>query len=250
MSELKKLETKSDRPKKKKVEKGKKKKKEKSKEQQKKEMVIGIILILIATFGVYGFFAILRFSMNTETPLVVVTSGSMETYISRGDLLVIKDVPAADIKNGTIAGKEGDVILYDSHGVWSSPISEPIVHRVVGKYIDNKTGKYMFITKGDANADTDPPDWAGIIEIHVPEDKILGVVVGIIPAVGHVKIFLEDNSLTVPLIVILGGMLVFSIIWDIAHPEEDDDEEEEMKKEKEKIIEVEDAKKPEVDMGL
>ena len=226
------------------------------KTRQKKEMIIGAVMIAIAIFGTYGTFAILKAVYNTETPLVVVTSGSMEPVISRGDLLVIEYKVPTDIKSGTIEDKQGDIILYDSHGVWSNPIPEPVVHRVVGKYFNESDQKYYFITKGDANADTDPPDLGNRIEIPVPEDKVIGVVVRIIPEIGKVKLFLDESGSTVPLIIILGGLLVISIIWDITHPEEEEEEKSspKLKKQREVIAEKKDEEikqsEPKIDLGI
>jgi signal peptidase len=236
--------------------KGKRNKADK-KAKQKKEMIIGAVMIAIAIFGTYGTFAILKAVYKTDTPLVVVTSGSMEPVISRGDLLVIEYRDPADIQTGTIEDLKGDIILYDSHGVWSNPIPEPVVHRVVGKYFNETDKKYYFITKGDANADTDPPDLGNRIEIPVPEDKVIGVVVRIIPEIGKVKLFLDDTGSTVPLIIILGGLLVISIIWDITHPEEEEEEDTPSPKLKKKRVEISEKKdeeieqpEPKIDMGL
>ena len=226
------------------------------KARQKKEMIIGVIMIAIAIFGTYGTFAILKAVYHTETPLVVVTSGSMEPVISRGDLLVIEYRDPTDIQAGTIEDKKGDIILYDSHGVWENPIPEPVVHRVVGKYLNPEDGKYYFITKGDANDDTDPPDISNNIEIPVPEDKVIGVVIRIIPEVGKIKLFLDETGSTMPLIIILGGLLVFSIIWDITHPEDDEEEENRVKKSKSNKLDAVDFGKenkstePKIDMGI
>jgi signal peptidase len=195
------------------------------KSPKKKDLIIAGIIIFIAFFGTFGVFWIMKAALNTQIPLVVVTSGSMEPTIYRGDLLIVQGKDPADIKNGTIADRQGDIIIYDSEGLWSWSVGEPIVHRVVNKSYNEAEGRWYFVTKGDNNGDTDPPgSWA---EIPVPEERILGVVVTIIPKVGWVKIWLTDSGMGIPLIVILGILLIISIVWDLTHPEDEEKDEKE-----------------------
>jgi signal peptidase I len=176
-----------------------------------------IIIILVITFG--GFF-MLKVILNTQMPIVVVTSESMSPYIKTGDLLFIRGVPPESIKNGTHEDKLGDVIIYDSYLIWhSNPNYDPIVHRVIGKWLNISEGKWYFQAQGDANASPDQPHY---VDYPIPEDNIIGVVVGKIPFIGYVKIWLTDSGLAVPLIVFLAVLLVISIIWDIKHPEEEE----------------------------
>lgn len=56
---------------------------------------------------------------NTESPIVVVLSGSMEPAFYRGDLLFLTNPPGAGYKTG-------DITVYKVPG---SPI--PIVHRIL-----------------------------------------------------------------------------------------------------------------------
>lgn len=203
---------------------------------RKKDIFIGVTLIGIALFGTFGVFEILKLSLNTDIPLVVVTSDSMVPEIYTGDLLVVKGIPAADIKNGTAENKEGDIIIYDAKGVWPDAYlpddNQPVVHRVIDKKFEN--GTWYFKTKGDNNLCADPPYCREVLWI--PEDHILGVVQTIIPKVGYVKIYLTNSGLAIPLIVILGVLLVISIVWDITHPEEEKDEK---KRALEKIVKSE-----------
>ncbi|MEJ2296796.1 MAG: signal peptidase I, partial [Candidatus Lokiarchaeota archaeon] len=101
------------------------------KSKSRKKIIIAVITISIAFFGSFFIFFILQVSLNTQTPVVVVESGSMEPEIYRGDLLIVKGIPAADIRNGTVEDMNGDIIVFNAHGVWSDPPAEPIVHRVV-----------------------------------------------------------------------------------------------------------------------
>ncbi|MHA1369009.1 MAG: signal peptidase I [Promethearchaeota archaeon] len=150
--------------------------------------------------GFYG----LKFALRTDIPIVVVTSGSMEPQIHKGDILFIKHVNGADIVAGDHVNHTGDVIVYDTHGVWPIPIDDPVVHRVIDKKYEN--GKYWFKTQGDANI---LPD-----EGWIPEENVYGKVVATIPYIGYVKLFLDETRLTIPLIILFGGLLTLSVVCD------------------------------------
>lgn len=183
--------------------------------KQKKEAVISVVLIVVVLGGTFGALALTKVVLHTDYPFVVVTSGSMEPTIYRGDILILEGKDPADIAAGTHEYLLGDIILYDTHGIWGIPIDDPVVHRVVGKSYDELTDTYYFITQGDANSHADPP---------VPETHVLGVVRHIIPKVGMIKIWLSTiPGLAGILIGGLGILLVFSIIHDIRHPVEDEE---------------------------
>ncbi len=184
--------------------------KSKTRTPSKKKIIVAIFLISFAFFGSFLIFFIMQIGLNTQTPMVVVVSGSMTPNINKGDLLYLQGMDADDIKSGTIEEMDGDVIVFDARGLWLGAPEDPIVHRVVGKQHDGV--RWWFRTKGDANSYLDA-DW-------IPEERILGVVVGRIPFIGWVKIFLTDSGLLVPLLVILSGLLIISIIWDLIKEEE------------------------------
>jgi signal peptidase len=184
-------------------------------EKENKKLVISIVIIALLIGGSFGFFFILQQVMRTPIPVVVVTSGSMEPTINEGDILFIQNGSAENIKAGTHENRTGDIIVYETRGLWSFPISEPVVHRVIEKDLVN--GTYYFITQGDANGSPDP--------YPIPENKVYGKVVGIVPKIGWVKLFLDRTGLAIPLIVILGIILLISIAWDVVHPDEDEKEE-------------------------
>jgi signal peptidase len=175
----------------------------------KRKIIVTVILLGLAFSGAFLIYYIMQIALNTESPMVVVVSGSMEPKLHRGDLLFLKGKDAEDIKNGTIEGKEGDIIVFDARGLWITAPSDPIVHRVVDKKYDNG---WFFLTKGDANTSPDA-EW-------VPETRILGVVVGRIPYVGWVKIILTDSGLLIPLLIIVSLLLVASIVWDLFKKDE------------------------------
>ncbi|KAL4401504.1 Signal peptidase complex catalytic subunit [Malassezia pachydermatis] len=113
---------------------------------------------------------------NTESPVVVVLSGSMEPAFHRGDLLFLT-MPSKPIEVGEIT-------------VYKVPNTEiPIVHRVVEARDNGKKGQ-LLLTKGDNNADDDimlykGPRW-------IRDDQIVGRVRGFVPYAGYITILLND----------------------------------------------------------
>ena len=91
------------------------KKKSKPKKQpiSKKNIITSLILIGFAFFGSYLIYFILQIALDTQTPMVVVVSGSMEPNINKGDLLFLRGMDAEDIKEQD-GDHEGDVIVYDN----------------------------------------------------------------------------------------------------------------------------------------
>ncbi len=177
-----------------------------------KKIIIAVVMIVIAFFGSFLVYFVLQISLNTESPIVVVISESMEPTIHKGDLLFVMGIDAEKIKNGTAEEQDGDVIVFDARGLWFDAPQEPIVHRVIGKYIDEDV--WYFITQGDANSS---PDGAPI-----PESRVIGVVVGGIPYIGWVKIFLTESGLLIPLLVIISALLIISIVSDILKGDDED----------------------------
>lgn len=204
------------------------KKKSKPKKQpiSKKNIITSLILIGFAFFGSYLIYFILQVALDTQTPMVVVVSGSMEPEINKGDLLFLRGMDAEHIKEQD-SDHEGDIIVYDAKGLWEGAPEEPIVHRVVDKYYED--GRWYFITKGDANAKVDKEP--------VSASRILGVVCGKVPYVGWVKIVMSDYGLFIPILIILSVPLIISILWDLIRGEEEEEEEEKIVSMKELILE-------------
>lgn len=142
-------------------------------------MVASVILVVFITLSGYVVFAL---AMGTSTPLVVVTSGSMQPALHRGDLLVIQARSEDQIN-------VDDIVVYNAD--W---LDTPIVHRVI-EIIEDTDDERLFKTKGDYNYNND----SGYRVI----DDIIGVVILTIPFVGHISLFIQT---------IEGKIIVFAII--------------------------------------
>lgn len=121
-------------------------------------------------------------------PLIVLT-GSMEPEINSGDLIIVKQIDGADVK-------ERDVIaFFDPDGNGQSILT----HRVIS--IVEKDGKTAFATKGDANNTED--------RLPVTEDKLVGIYQFRIPGMGSVAMFMQTTTglivcVVLPLVLLVG----------------------------------------------
>jgi len=130
-------------------------------------MLLVILLFLIFWYGSIAYF-------NTESPYLVVSSGSMRPTLEVGDLIIVKRVPLLQLN---AAPMNGDIIVY------KKPNGDLVVHRLVNKTkID---GGYILITKGDANTVSDHP---------FPDQRYIGKVVARMPFIGHISLFTNTTE--------------------------------------------------------
>ena len=145
--------------------------------------VIGaIICVLLVPILAVNCILLFKGATNSdEVPSVggvvpfIVLSDSMYPEIQSGDLIVCRQSPAADVR-------EGDVIsFFDPEGNGVSVVS----HRVVAIGTDD-SGQPVFTTKGDANnvEDSSP----------VTADKLVGVYQFRIPGLGNVAMFMQSTQ--------------------------------------------------------
>jgi signal peptidase I len=197
-----------------------------------KDLVEIALFLGIAVLLIIGFNWVLGLVLHTDTPLVTVTSESMEpTYYGsnrpkmggtldiRKDMLIIK---GEDPKNIQV----GDTIVFNrknNKGV-------PIVHRVVAKYFDEVNESYYFTTKGDNNlsffgeddpAVDDEGDVTYPYETIISEDRIIGKVIGRIGYLGGVFNFFQNRTGQIVLIVAIGVILLATFLFSGS---EDEDE--------------------------
>ncbi len=116
-----------------------------------------------------------------------VVSGSMETSINVGDIIIVKEVSPENIKIGDIiAFRHNDYV---------------ITHRVIN--IQNDKDKLLFKTKGDKNTSED--------DFNVDTQSLEGVMVKRIPKIGGILMFLATPSGTI--IVVLLAIIVFGFYY-------------------------------------
>jgi signal peptidase len=147
-----------------------------------------LALIVVAEYAV--FFG-LRVAFRTEyLPFHPVSSESMVPTLNVGDLIIVK-------------GSDPNLVTVGTIIVFHSPRNHEmlIVHRVVG--ITSQGGKLYFETKGDNNPTRD--GWYPYPG--VPEENLVGVVIGKVAYVGYVILALKE-PMGMAVIVLLTGLVV------------------------------------------
>lgn len=155
-----------------------------------------ILLIALLFVITYGGVEVLRIVMQTESPLMVVSSGSMIPTLNVGDIILVRGVDPKTVTSGTI------IIFHDPNDP-----AIPIVHRVVT--IDNQGGQLYFETKGDNNPIKD--GWL------VPAQDLMGVYVGRVPYIGLLSLELR-GPIGVTLIVLLIALIIAIEYNESRHP--------------------------------
>jgi len=117
---------------------------------------------------------------NTESPIVVVLSGSMEPAFYRGDLLFLTN----PVGSPYILG---DITVYK---VSSGNDHIPIVHRVLELHQSPGTSDQLLMTKGDNNPTDDISLYQGLRWLE--RKHIVGKVRGFLPYVGYATIAMND----------------------------------------------------------
>jgi len=143
-----------------------------------------IIALIIETYMGIAFLS------NNWTPLMVVTTKSMEPTLNAGDLIYVKSVAPSDLQ-------VGDVITFKSPTKYIS--GTLITHRVVN--ISYETNEIDFKTKGDNNPVTDP--WT------VTASDIIGRQTYVLKGVGNYFLWMQTPAgLTT-----LATVLVLYLFW-------------------------------------
>ncbi len=155
--------------------------------------------------------------------MLAVASGSMEPVFYRGDLIIVQG--GLNFTELNAAPKDaqppGEVIVfYHPRYGRPPPVYLPvagtethlIVHRAVEKY-QLENGTWYFYTRGDANWGNDP--WK------IRQDYIVGKVIGKVPWLGNIPLFMHENPILAASII--GFLFVVLIIVDFIFPEKGDE---------------------------
>ena len=152
-----------------------------------KKLLKEIVVLIVLVIGLYIIFTGgLKLALNTDTPIMVVVSGSMRPTININDLIIVQGVDPHTLK-------VGDIIVFKNPNYPNQPCESGhcIVHRIIEIV---KTNPLTFRTKGDANYAPDP--------FLVRENDVVGKVIMIIPQLGIItRIFKPPyNYLTIIII--------------------------------------------------
>lgn len=156
----------------------------------KKAISIIVVLILIPILLMSIVILVDSYTHPNEVPSFfgwkpfIVLSGSMETQISAGDIVVVKEIDTKELKKGDIiAFKDGNIV---------------ITHRI--EEVTEIDGKTQYITKGDNNSTQD-------IGYVLPE-QIEGVFKFKVSRLGNLAMFIQTPlgmivCLSIPIIIII-----------------------------------------------
>ena len=187
----------------------------------KKAFSIFIIIILLLILLINSVIFINSIIYPNEIPSFfgwkpfIVLSGSMETEIFPGDLVIVKEVDSKELKeNDIIAFKSGDIV---------------ITHRIVE--IINDEGQVKYITKGDNNNVNDVG--------YVTKENIEGIYKFKIKNLGNLAMFIQTPTgmvvcLSIPLL-LLALVHIKENSDDREYLKEKIDEQRKMKREIEKL---------------
>jgi signal peptidase I len=162
----------------------------------KKILYYILFLVIVLPFLIFNLTLIIKSKLYPDKiadfmgykPFIVM-SGSMETTINIGDLVIVKKVNSSSIHTGDIiAFKNGNIV---------------ISHRV--KEVINDSGIYKFKTKGDNNNVAD--------DFIVNSDAIEGIFVNKIPGLGSILLFLGKpiGLLMVILVIIIVSTALYFV---------------------------------------
>ncbi|KAH8369306.1 hypothetical protein KR009_007547 [Drosophila setifemur] len=115
---------------------------------------------------------------GSESPIVVVLSGSMEPAFHRGDLLFLTNYKEEPVR-------VGEIVVFKVEGR-----DIPIVHRVI-KLHEKEDGTVKFLTKGDNNNVDDRGLYAPN-QLWLTKKDIVGRARGFLPYVGIITIFMNE----------------------------------------------------------
>lgn len=147
-------------------------------------VIVTLALLLVASF----------FPFHNWYQVKVVLSGSMEPTIPVGSVVFIKPAPRYQV---------GDVITFGR----DTRTQIPVTHRVVEITSESRASQ-TFVTKGDANEDSDPGTT-------VSRD-VIGKVFLTIPYIGFAMEFAKTPLGFVLLVVVPGAIIALSELYKIA----------------------------------
>ncbi|EGD82773.1 signal peptidase complex catalytic subunit SEC11C [Salpingoeca rosetta] len=144
----------------------------------KRQILFQVMNVALVVFSALMIWKGLMVVTGSESPIVVVLSGSMEPAFTRGDLLFLTNDKSDPIR-------VGEILVFKVRGR-----DIPIVHRVL-KLHEDHNGNLKFLTKGDNNRVDDRGLYAQD-QLWLHPDDVVGRARAFIPYVGIVTILMND----------------------------------------------------------
>lgn len=170
----------------------------------KSNYVKTIILAAIVLGSVVVFWAGVKVAFATDYPLLTVASGSMRPTLEIGELIVVQGIlNASDLR--AAPNPEGDIIVFRN----PHDEGELIVHRAINKTQSMIDHLWYIKTKGDANPSADPWSGTNTWNTMISEKLLIGKVVGHVPYVGYIPLYVR-TPLGMVLLIVLILIIVFA----------------------------------------
>mmetsp|Transcript_10357 Transcript_10357/g.13113 ORF Transcript_10357/g.13113 Transcript_10357/m.13113 type:complete len:191 (+) Transcript_10357:195-767(+) len=167
----------------------------------KRQLLFQVLNLAMIVFSALMIWKGLMFITQSESPVVVVLSGSMEPAFQRGDILFLNN----SVKEVGV----GDVVVFK---IKDRDI--PIVHRILKVHTKRggdgfEEGEVELLTKGDNNRVDDRGLYAPG-QLWLKREDILGKAVGTLRYVGMVTIALNDYPVLKYVLVGMMGLFVLT----------------------------------------
>ena len=162
----------------------------------KRQLTFQVLNLAMIVFSALMIWKGLMFVTLSESPVVVVLSGSMEPAFQRGDILFLN--------NAVQEVHVGDVVVFK---IKDRDI--PIVHRILKVHRNEETGQVDLLTKGDNNRVDDRGLYAPG-QLWLSREDILGRAIGTLRYVGMVTIALNDYPVLKYVLVGMMGLFVLT----------------------------------------
>ncbi|GAM21125.1 hypothetical protein SAMD00019534_043000 [Acytostelium subglobosum LB1] len=156
------------------------------------QQIINFGLIVSSALMIWKFLMVFS---GSESPIVVVLSGSMRPAFDRGDLLYL------NMDDGPF--RVGEIVVFKIDGK-----EIPIVHRILHVH-EKPNGDFDILTKGDNNTEHDRGLYADG-QIWLNRQHIIGRAKGFLPYVGMVTIVMHDYPYLKVLLVAVLALFVLS----------------------------------------
>jgi signal peptidase len=175
------------------------------------EMALISLIFLGSVFA--SWFAV-KIALKTDYPLLVVASTSMLPTLDVSDIIIVQGINPSEIKAAPQLG--GDIIVFYEPYDWNTRI----VHRAINEKFEN--GTWYFQTKGDNNFSPDSWSGPGTLDGMISQDLLVGKVIGVIPLIGNVPLFIRTPQGTVLIIFLFILMLLLEFVPELWRKQEQD----------------------------
>ncbi|MBX5329230.1 MAG: hypothetical protein QHH18_07845 [Candidatus Bathyarchaeota archaeon] len=202
---------------------------------RKKRFLKIVIFLLLLAVGLLGFWFTLKFALNTEQPLLIVSSGDMctvqvscdgfthpfEHTLHRGDVIVVQGVDAENVNSEY---PNSDIVVFRVPQAGPSPESGLVITRVVAKTEVN--GTVYFQTKSDGKGIHKWPEqlsereydiwsdysgnytWNGMIS----EKLLIGKVIFRVPWIGHLVFFVSSYFGMLVVMILIFAIIIVKLL--------------------------------------